>query len=85
MNLKYMKVSLFEITYKKKGLFHDILIYWDEPVYKKRNIFLHMNMKANIPIIMKIGFLYVFNAAHGIFFNNKGCLTHDMQVSISPF
>ncbi len=29
MNLKYMKVSLFEITYKK--LFHDILI-WDAPV-----------------------------------------------------
>ncbi len=30
MNLKYMKVSLFEITYKKN--FHDILIYWDAPV-----------------------------------------------------
>ncbi len=34
MNLKYMKVSLFEISYKKKNeLFHDILIYWDAPVY----------------------------------------------------
>ncbi len=33
MNLKYMKVSLFEITYKKKLTFHDILIYWDAPVY----------------------------------------------------
>ncbi len=34
MNLKYMKVSLFEITYKKKNeLFHDILIYWDAPVH----------------------------------------------------
>ncbi len=32
MNLKYMKVSLFEISYKKK-YFHDILIYWDAPVY----------------------------------------------------
>ncbi len=32
MNLKYMKVSLFEITYKKNELFHDILIYWDAPV-----------------------------------------------------
>ncbi len=31
MNLKYMKVSLFEITYKKKWIFHDILIYWDAP------------------------------------------------------
>ncbi len=31
MNLKYMKVSLFEISYKKK-LFHNILIYWDAPV-----------------------------------------------------
>ncbi len=33
MNLKYMKVSLFEITYKKKWTFHDILIYWDAPVF----------------------------------------------------
>ncbi len=33
MNLKYMKVSLFEITYKEKNeLFHDILINWDAPV-----------------------------------------------------
>ncbi len=33
MNLKYMKVSLFEITYKKDFLlFHNILIYWDAPV-----------------------------------------------------
>ncbi len=33
MNLKYMKVSLFEISYKKKNeLFHDILIHWDAPV-----------------------------------------------------
>ncbi len=33
MYLKYMKVSLFEISYKKKNeLFHDILIYWDAPV-----------------------------------------------------
>ncbi len=32
MNLKYMKVSLFEITYKKKITFHNILIYWDTPV-----------------------------------------------------
>ncbi len=32
MNLKYLKVSLFEITYKKNELFHDILIYWDAPV-----------------------------------------------------
>ncbi len=33
MNLKYMKVSLFEISYKKKKKnFHDILIYWDAPV-----------------------------------------------------
>ncbi len=35
MNQKYMKVSLFEITYKNKKneLFHDILIYWDAPVH----------------------------------------------------
>ncbi len=34
MNLKYMKVSLFEITYKNFFLlFHDILIYWDAPVH----------------------------------------------------
>ncbi len=26
MNLKYMKVSLFEISYKKKWTFQDILI-----------------------------------------------------------
>ncbi len=29
---KYMKVSLFEITYKKKWTFHNILIYWYAPV-----------------------------------------------------
>ncbi len=30
MNLKYMKVSLFEISYKKKiNQFHDILIFLD--------------------------------------------------------
>ncbi len=34
MNLKYMKVSLFEISFKKNELFHDILIYWDAPVIK---------------------------------------------------
>ncbi len=31
MNLKYMKVSLFEI--RKNELFHDILIFLDVPVY----------------------------------------------------
>ncbi len=29
----YMKVSLFEISKRKNELFHDILIYWDAPVY----------------------------------------------------
>ncbi len=32
MNLKYMKVSLFEMLQEKNELFHDILIYWDAPV-----------------------------------------------------
>ncbi len=33
MNLEYMKVSLFEISYqKKKKSFHDIQIFWDAPV-----------------------------------------------------
>lgn len=27
MNLKYMKFALFELHYRKKVLFHDILIY----------------------------------------------------------
>ncbi len=31
MNLKYMKVSLFEKLQEKMN-FHDILIYWDAPV-----------------------------------------------------
>ncbi len=35
MNLEYMKVSLFEISYKKKELFHDILFFWDAPVYEE--------------------------------------------------
>ncbi len=35
MNLEYMKVSLSEISYKKRELFHDILIFWDAPVYMK--------------------------------------------------
>ncbi len=43
MNLKYMKVSLIEISYKKKynklqELFHDILIYWDAPVHPQNKI-----------------------------------------------
>ncbi len=32
MNLKYMKVSLFEISYKKKMNFNNIQIFWDVPV-----------------------------------------------------
>ncbi len=32
MNLEYMKVSLFEISYKKKELFHYILFFLDAPV-----------------------------------------------------
>ncbi len=32
MNLEYMKVSLFEISYEKKKLFHEIQIFWDAPV-----------------------------------------------------
>ncbi len=34
MNLEYMKVSLFEISYKKNLLFHDIQIVWDAPVLR---------------------------------------------------
>ncbi len=38
MNLKYMKVSIFEISYKKKLVpFYDILIYWDAPVMAAEN------------------------------------------------
>ncbi len=33
MNLKYMTVSLFEISCKKKKNFHHIQIFWDVPVY----------------------------------------------------
>ncbi len=33
---KIYDVSLFEITYKKKWTFHDILIYWDAPVYNQQ-------------------------------------------------
>ncbi len=34
MNLKYMKVSLFEISYKKKKKnFHHVLIFFNWPVY----------------------------------------------------
>ncbi len=32
MNLEYMKVSLFEISYEKKNFFHEIQIFWDAPV-----------------------------------------------------
>ncbi len=28
-----MTVSLFEIPYKKSDVFHDILIFWDAPVF----------------------------------------------------
>ncbi len=41
MNLKYMKVSLFEISYKK-NFFRDILIYWDAPVQYKKWLFVSM-------------------------------------------
>ncbi len=35
MNLKYMKVSLFEISYKKKvTFFHHIQFFLDVPVYR---------------------------------------------------
>ncbi len=43
MNLKYMKVSLFEISYKKNELFHDILIYWDASVCMQCNILVKTN------------------------------------------
>ncbi len=33
MNLKYIKVLLFEKSYKKKELLHHILIFLDVPVY----------------------------------------------------
>ncbi len=33
MNLKYMKVSLFEISYKEKELFHHIQFFLDVPVF----------------------------------------------------
>ncbi len=32
MNLKYMKVSRFEML-QKNVIFHDIQIYWDAPVH----------------------------------------------------
>ncbi len=32
MNLEYMNVSLFEISYKKKELFKDIYFFLDAPV-----------------------------------------------------
>ncbi len=38
---KIMKVSLFEISYKKKWTFHDILIYWDAPVHLYKCIYMN--------------------------------------------
>ncbi len=40
MILKYMKVSLFEIGYKKNELFHDNLVVLDVPVYRHITFFL---------------------------------------------
>ncbi len=70
MNLKYMKVSLFEISYKKKKkkkkrTFHDILIYWDAPVNCKHTISCQF-LKQHIPIFFPIWqtsfvFLYLFS------------------------
>ncbi len=56
MNLKYMKVSLFEITYKKKKeLFHDILIHWDAPV-----IHLFLFTGCHLSLIMFKFYIYVY-------------------------
>ncbi len=38
MNLKYMNVSLFEISYKKNEHYLKILIVWDAPVYNMHDI-----------------------------------------------
>ncbi len=37
MNLEYMKVPLFEISKKKKKLFHNIQFFWDVPVYNNQH------------------------------------------------
>ncbi len=49
MNLKYMKVSLFEISYKKK-LFHHIHIFWDAHVLYC--LFVFNAMPASVAIFM---------------------------------
>ncbi len=47
MNLKYMKVSLFEITYKKKMNF---LIYWDAPVCLEPSSSFALKQNISTPI-----------------------------------
>ncbi len=44
MNLKYMKISLFEISLQEKmNFFHNILIYWDAPVYQIKTNFISLS------------------------------------------
>ncbi len=45
-----MKVSLFEISYKKK-LFHDIIIYWDAPVYINTNTCVYLRKMCYVYIL----------------------------------
>ncbi len=76
MNLKYMKVSLFEISYKKKMNFHDILIYWDAPVIfmdlhkveisSPQNQFFKINPKSK-------SFTFVLSSYFCLIASNKLC------------
>ncbi len=43
MNLKYMKVSLFEISYTKKNFFHYNHIFLDVPVSLNRYVSKYVN------------------------------------------
>ncbi len=68
MNLKYKKVSLFEISYKKKITFHNInFSFLDVPVYrlvqavKRNDVWLSKNRNVIHELISNI-IIYIINS-----------------------
>ncbi len=59
MNLEYMKLSLFEISYKKNNFFRDIQVFLDAPVYIY-TVYICIYIILYIYIYIYIYILYIY-------------------------
>ncbi len=84
MNLEYIKVELFETSYKRK-LTYDIPIFWDSPEYIYIYIYIYKQLKVAFKSINDWHWTYKLKSSTDVAENPYPVITNDWKGHTNAF